>query len=495
MIPAILIKRNPKIDSRQLVCFWIVLFLDRNNYNHSVYTFYMKLSVLSPSLYILMLLILFTACIEDQKSINSATVEQSFDAVPDFNPEKIKSTQNGYKYEIASTPTYEDLLILTKNGKKIQQERQIKIKKETNSIILNLPKSFAKTTDDLSISFKDKSTDVEWNVIKKDPIIELINIKKEQINKAISIKTAVNLLDKGQDFFEVAQKQAKLHQVHQLLQKVDDLESEALQELYVLAVIAKYPKVFEGSVEILGDNACDYFEDKIKANICRAIQNGKTAVCEQYQGDRKEDCQHYLFMSMLAQAGPNVSDDKLLEIIKKSGYRNACAPLEGDLKRKCTAIFESSSKENQKGEESSDQIIISSKMEDIYNAPVDCADLASGARVHKTACWDPDDVRLRVWPKGEIQCDLRFEAMEYPNHCIINIRPYKTEAEFLSHHKSEFRDNPKEFRKVVSHGEKAVYVTEFYKLNRIFIQCGKNVPYEEVNAKARELIDRKMPLK
>ncbi len=78
---------------------------------------------------------------------------------------------------------------------------------------------------------------------------------------------------------------------------------------------------------------------------------------------------------------------------------------------------------------------------------------------------------------------------------IINIRPYETEAEFLSNYKSEFKDGPNQFRKVVAHDYKAVYITEFYKLNRIFIQCGKNVPYEEVNTKARELIDRKMPLK
>lgn len=436
-------------------------------------------------------LFLLIGCMQ-REQFNVRDIEQSISQIPDFDERNLIKSGHTIKFEVESHPDFTDSLILvTKNGKVIQ-ERKITVKNDVNSLVLSFPKSFANTTDDLLIRYTGQTSSPEWRVIQKDPVIELVNIKKDQINRAISVKTAVDLLERGQSFFEVAQNQAKLHQVLHLLKKTDEMEDTGLRELYVLALISKFPKVFEGSVEIWGDSPADYFEDEIKAAICRAIINNSPGVCEQYQGDRKHACQFYLFQSLLSRAGNNISDEKLLEMIKTSGYKQACASLSGNLKQRCMEMFEANSSGIQE-EDNTDKVIISSNMEDIYNAEVDCEFIAGGAIVQKTASWDPDDSRYRRWPKGEIQCELRFEDIEYPNFCIVNIRPYETKALFLSAHKVDFPDTPDKFRKVVMHGENAVYITEFYKNNRIFIQCGKGVPYEEVNANVRALIDRKMP--
>lgn len=284
---------------------------------------------------VIALLLLLTACSSSSISSDLESSISLAEEIPDINSDYFIVSGDSMIYNLGLSPTYTDSLILTKQEDGITQKRQISfVGVVPKSLILDLPKSFAENTDQLSVILKNSGEELEWKVIEFDPVIELLNLKEKELSGPISIQSTILLLDNDEDGLEkVLYKEARRHQLHTVLATADPIRKNS--DSFLLALLQHYPEEFNDSVDY-----CSVFVSERISLVCQAMQNANPDICGVEDDEETTLCKKIVLYSQFNRYKKPLSDDdqkKMLDFMVKTGISD-CSKL-SILKTECEELF------------------------------------------------------------------------------------------------------------------------------------------------------------
>ncbi|MEA3430890.1 MAG: hypothetical protein U9R08_06450 [Nanoarchaeota archaeon] len=429
---------------------------------------------------ILMILLMLSGC-SSELGYSGDEIENTVSNIPVVNQDHLIVLGDQISYSFGSVD-YADTLVLTKEGNEVSQQRDITFTGIVpDSLILNLPKSFAETTDDIEISYRESSEEVPWRVIEKDPVIELIHLKQAQIRETISIEGVVRIISGDEYFSDLAYREARMHQFYKLLRAAEEVED---QNLFMLSVMTEYSDLFSSTLN------CEYFEDKTYFTICDAIIREDNKPCNELKSENEFACRAFLYQT-LKNNYKDITPEQHLTMIKFSGFRDGCEKLSGKYKIECEDHFGfGDDEEENENDESSDIIYEKEDAFDLeakydvgylfVNPDKWCEEINFGYEIIKSLGGGPD-----------LYCEYYDGDMGYAS---VSIKTSSTGATKLAQwQRFTNKENPDEFRKEWSVSNNGNKIQELYKNSIISVDGGKTMALNGMVDASKDVIDEIMP--
>jgi hypothetical protein len=249
--------------------------------NSFKYFFFLHVRMKSRLLSFLLVILLFlSGC-----SVESFDgLEQSValaNEIPSISMDAIIIKDGSATYNFGNSPLYTDSLVLTEKNDHIEQVRRITFTgRVPNSLLLDLPKSFAENTDQISVVIMNSGEELEWNVIEFDPVIEIINLKEKELNGPIDIQSTITLLG-AEGLDKVMYREARRHQLRNIIANADTGKKQ--EDFFLLGLMQHFPEQFDV------DDCTGLSTDRYEL-VCQAMLARDGSVCEYGDSEKRLWC-------------------------------------------------------------------------------------------------------------------------------------------------------------------------------------------------------------